>query len=564
MIESRSQFFVSLGPVQTVSSRFHKEHLVLLAIAGLYLYSFPYFPGLQSANELPRVYLTQAMVEEGRFAIDSGVSRWGSTADVSRAHGQYYSNKAPGSSMLAIPPYMVLRAVKRAQGSEPTLAEMMWVSRISTGVVPTLLFLVLLAAFLARFTDSRDARRIAVVGYALGSMAMVYSVLFIAHQLSAVCIGTAYILGVRVVEDRRDSRLMLAAGFAAGCAPLVDYQAAFAGVPLAIYLIWSLVIRPPSGRPGRAIGRPPPPRKVDLRRGRGDRLGGHLSGRRPGGDLARRRPGALALAVLGSIPPVVLLLWYHQQAFGSPFATGYDYSQTFAHFHQKGFLGITELRWEAFHSSTVGSNNGLFTFCPLLILAIPGWILMARRRLHAQLALTASVVVIYLLFLSSINFWRGGWQIGPRYITAMLPFMMVPVTVAVDAACRRSATRALVLALMVVGIAVYTLTSAMFPYFPEKFSNPLYEVTLGLIADGHAPWNLGWIFGLRGTASLIPLLAILAAVLGFTAVPRRALWRSGLLGLAGGVAIVGLYRFMPDGGPAAANAYQWITSIMPR
>lgn len=530
------------------------DYVVLLAITGLYLYSFPYFPGLQSANELPRVYLTQAMVDEGRFAIDSGVSRWGTTADVSRARGHHYSNKAPGSSMLAIPPYLALRAIKRASGSEPTLAEMMWVARVFTGIVPSLLFLALLAAFLARFTWSRDARRIAVVGYALGSMAMVYSVLFIAHQLSAVCIGTAYILGVWVVEDHRDSRLMLVAGFAAGCAPLVDYQAAFAGVPLALYLFWGLILWPrhAAPRPGLDGRRPPAPRPVGPRALRPDHPG------RP-----RRRPGALVLAVIGAIPPVALLLWYHQRAFGSPFATGYDFSQTFAHFHQEGFLGVTELRWKAFHSSTVGSNNGLLTFCPLLILAIPGWVLMARRRLHGQLALTLSVVVIYLLFLSSINFWRGGWQIGPRYITAMLPFAMVPVTVALDAACRHPAARALVLALMVVGVAVYTLTSAMFPYFPEKFANPLYEVTLRLIADGRAPWNLGWLFGLRGTASVVPLFVVLAAVLGFTAVPRRCSWRSGLLGLAGGVIIVGLYSLMPDGGPAAEKAYQWITAIMP-
>src|SRR6185312_2214368 len=71
----------------------------------------------------------------------------------------------------------------------------------------------------------------------LGSMAMTYSILFIAHQLSAVCIGTAWIVCVWVIEDGLDARWMVAAGFAAGAAVLVDYQAALAGVPIAAYVI---------------------------------------------------------------------------------------------------------------------------------------------------------------------------------------------------------------------------------------------------------------------------------------------------------------------------------------
>ncbi|HWN70608.1 MAG TPA: hypothetical protein VNM90_23370, partial [Haliangium sp.] len=166
---------------------------LLLAIAWLYLYSFPYFPAIHSANELPRVYLTWAMVEEGSVAIDTPVQRWGTTVDVSPAHGHLYSNKAPGSSMLAVPAYVALEGIEAALGGEPTLAEMVWACRVFTGVLPSLLFLVLFGRFLGRFAGP-DARRLAVVGYALGTMAMTYSVLFIAHQLSAVCIGTAYVL----------------------------------------------------------------------------------------------------------------------------------------------------------------------------------------------------------------------------------------------------------------------------------------------------------------------------------------------------------------------------------
>lgn len=494
---------------------------LLLAIAFLYLYSFPYFPAIHSANELPRVYLTWSMVEEGTVAIDTPVARWGTTVDVSPAHGRLYSNKAPGSSMLAVPAYLALKAAHGVIGGEPTLAEMVWTCRVATGVLPSLLFLILLGRFLARFTGP-DGRRLAVVGYALGTMAMTYSVLFIAHQLSAVCIGTAYILIVRVVEDGRDLRWLIAAGAAAGAAPLVDYQAAFAGVPLAVYLVWKL-----------AAGEP-------------------------------RRVRGVIYAAAGAAVPIAALLVYHWQAFGSPFKTGYDFSQTFAHFHQQGFLGMTELRWEAFVGSTVTADNGLVFLSPMLLLAVPGWIVLWRRGQGAQVAITLSVAVIYLLFISSINFWRGGWQMGPRYVTAMLPFLMVPVAAALDAASQRWPWRAGGVALVTVSVAVYGVSCALFPHFPEKFANPLYELVLRLLGDGLSPYNLGWLLGLRGPLALAPYLAVLAAVIAHAAWPERGRWKSALLGLAGAAVILAAYGAAPRGGPAAERAYQWVTTTFPR
>ena len=38
--------------------------------------------------------------------------------------------------------------------------------------------------------------------------------------------------------------------------------------------------------------------------------------------------------------------------------------------------------------------------------------LMARRRDWGPLAVTLACAVIYLLFISSLNFWRGGWSSG--------------------------------------------------------------------------------------------------------------------------------------------------------
>lgn len=499
-----------------------KRFLLAILLAAAYLYPFPYFEEMRSANELPRVYLTMAMVDEGRFAIDTGAARWGHTVDMSPHGDHVYSNKAPGSSMLAIPAYVAVKGVSALMGTEPSLAVLTWSFRVATGVVPTLLFLLLLWHFLGRFAPSPATRRLLLVGYGLGSMALIYSILFIAHQLSAVFIGTAYILSVWVVEQqRREPRWLLAIGLAAGAAVLCDYQAAFAGVPVAVYLLW------------------------------------HLVGRAP------RRWGAVLLAGLGAAIPIGVLLLYHWQAFGDPLRTGYDASEAFAHFHQRGFLGMDRLRAEAFVGSTLSMDNGLFVLCPMLLLAIPGWVLLARRRDWWHLGVTLSVAVIYLLFISSIVFWRGGWQVGPRYVTVMLPFLMVPIAVAVAAAERRWWQRGAVVGLIGVGVVVYASAAVTFPHWPEKFANPLYELVFRLLAEGHLPASFGSILGLGGTASVVPFFLLVGGLLGWAALPSRSHWRSAAVGAALCVLIVSLYGLAPGGGARAEQAYDWVVSVMP-
>ncbi len=502
------------------SSRWLARRWWAIALVLVFVYAFPHYPSIRSANELPRLYLVMAMADDGTFAIDKGVARWGSTADVSPSRGHHYSNKAPGSSMLALPAYVALRGVTHAvAGREPTLGEMMWTFRIWTGVIPTLLFLWLLWGFLARFVpDDPDgsARRSALAIYAIGSMAIVYSVLFISHQLSAVCIGAAWILTVRVVDDGDDPRWMLAAGALAGAAPLVDYQAVFAAVPIYIWATIQLVER-------------------------------------------RRGLAPFVWAAIGAAAPIAILLLYHDAAFGSPLRTGYAASETFAFHHQKGFLGMDRLRWEAFTGSTVAPDNGLVVFCPALLLAIPGWVLMVRRRMQAHVLVTVAITVIYLLFISSINFWRGGWQLGPRYITAMLPFLVPPIAVTLGAVARWPALRGAALGLGGVGVFIYTASIVEFPHFPEKFKNPLYEVTLRLIGDGLAAPNLGQLAGLPGGWSLVPFALLVAALWGAALLGPRGAWRPRLVAVGVAVAVTGAvvlaYGGFRGGGRVADDAY---------
>lgn len=564
---------------------FLARHGWLIAIAVTYLYVFPYFPKIQSANELPRVYLVKAIADDHTFAIDRGVARWGGTADVSPSGGHAYSNKAPGSSMLAAAPYLAVRLV----AGEPSLATSMWISRVFAGIVPALVFLMLMYGFLERYVPDAAIRQLVCIAYALGSMAMTYSILFYSHQLGAVCIASAWILAVEVAERRRGLRALAAAGALAGCAVLVDYQAVFAAVPIAVHVVVKL-----SQWPRRELLR------------------------------------AIAVAVGCAMVPIAILLAYHAVCFGSPFRTGYDASTTFAFHHQQGFLGITKLRWDALVGSFLKIDNGLFTLAPWLVLAFPGAYLLARgskeraaavdpaarRRGVIELAvglalvslgaaiylagleraglvkpfvqgpivvgtiavarglarlfkgaergtaaLGLSVIVIYVLFLCSINFWRGGWGVGPRYITAMLPFAL-PL-VAVMLAWLRSYPIAFgaVAGTIVVGVAIYTLSSVTFPYWPDNMKHPLYEVTFRMLREDLVAPNVASALGIEGVLGIAPVLAVVAGVLGW-AIYRAAGW----LGLAIAPVVAALwlaaYGLLPHGGAEADRAFKTVRAAV--
>lgn len=475
-----------------------------LAIATAYLYLFPHFPEIRSANELPRVYLVQAMADHGTFAIDRYLDPRLPLADVSPANGHKYSNKAPGTSMIVVPFYWV---VSRIAGP-PSFDVTMWLCRVVSGVIPAILFLALLARFLAQFAPDPNVRRIVLVAYAFGTMAMSYSQLFIAHQLSAVCVASAWIIALEACNGSRTTPAFFAAGLLAGCAPLVDYQAAFALVPLGVHVLFA------------------------LRRGMVRRI--------PNGGMLR----PIVLLAIGAAIPIAILLAYHTACFGSPLRTGYDASKTFAVYHQEGFLGITKLRAAAFWGTTVLPHFGLFSLSPWLLLVFPGFVALWRRGMRDVAITCAVTLVVYILFITSINFWRGGWSVGPRYITVALPFLLPPIAAQLEEWRARLVPMTIAVALIFVGIAIYTLATATFPYWPEVFENPFHELTLRLLGDGLVAPNAGTWVGLPALVSLVPLALIIGALLG-PALRALGGWRLFAFAAPLAFAILMAYRWFP-------------------
>jgi len=260
---------------------------------------------------------------------------------------------------------------------------------------------------------------------------------------------------------------------------------------------------------------------------------------------------ALGIAAAAAAIPLAILLWYHRVCFGSPFRTGYDTSQTFAHFHKQGFLGMTRPHADAFWGSFFTADNGLFVLSPWLVLAVPGAVLLWRRGQRAMTLTCVAVALIFVFFISSITFWRGGWGVGPRYVTAMLPFLLPLVATTFDALRTRGLALGAVCGTIVSAVVVYTLSAATFPYWPDALKNPLYEVTFRLVHDRAFAPNvlsaLGW-FGIA------PFVLGAFALAGW-AIQRAAGWRGLALACVVGAAILGAFALAPRTPDHGQRAY---------
>src|SRR5262249_43839222 len=162
-------------------------------LAAMVLVAAAYFvPRGISWNEDSHLFLAASIVDRGALNIDPLASY---TGDIASAHGHFYSDKAPGLSLLAVPVYAVLKYA--LLGGRPlaalyTLAEtqrvdflVRYLLALVYAGVPTAIVTTLLYRFLPRLGVSvRWSAALALI-YGLGTIALPFAGHFFSHQLAA-------------------------------------------------------------------------------------------------------------------------------------------------------------------------------------------------------------------------------------------------------------------------------------------------------------------------------------------------------------------------------------------
>jgi hypothetical protein len=465
-----------------------RRSLAVVALCAIaYLYVFPYHPKIGNPNEKLRLYMTAAIVEEGSYAVNTFRQRWGWVNDAALVDGKFYSVKAPGTSFLGVPAYYVYHRIQQARGAKVNLHVATWLVRVTAVIFPTLLFLFFFHRWLGRHSSREWLVDGTTLGLALASPAYAYAVMFVSHTLTASAVFVAFSLLEGMARERRCSgREAFLAGLFTAAITLLAYPAVLLSL---LFSLWALVRVRPYKR--------------------------------------------LVPFTVGGLLPTLAVMHFHWKAYGSPFKTGHLTleNKAFSAGHEEGLMGATSPSLEGLVGLTLDPRQGLFPLAPWLLFAVVGFVVLAKRRSGREAGLIALVgCLLVYLFTASLNIWHAGWSIGPRYLAPLLPLLAFVALVGAERLCERwpRATASLFVGGLGVGLLASGIASAYYPHIPVDMLRMLPDLFLVAFRHDYAPYNALNLLGVWGTLSMVPLFALLLAVLGrmlFAAHREQPSWR---------------------------------------
>ena len=403
-----------------------RERRIALAVGIIAFGAYAFFFGGSGFNQNATLDQARAIVEQHTLAITAYASN---TADLSEHNGQLYPNKAPGTSFLAVIPYAILYPIERAAGAAfgtvPLLTLNLYV--VTVAVCGTLGAVIAAAMFIAARRRGASARRAIAISFltAFGTPLFAYATMLFLHVPSTAFLLLAHLAVFYAARPRP-----VAAGLAAGAAGLTNYLC----IPVALILGIALLVR------------------------------------------SKNRVRDALLYAAGGLPGAALLSWYHYRAFGGPFSLPIE-SENPAFLDKDAFLGIMNMpRADALWGVTFSPYRGLFFLSPLLLLAIVG---LFRMRPRLEAVTIAAVSAFFLLFNASFNGWHGGYAIGPRYITPIIPLLALGLVYV--------PWKAVLGLLGAVSMAMNLIATAVDPQPPDSVMNPIRDYALPLLVYGAVP-----------------------------------------------------------------------------
>jgi hypothetical protein len=446
-----------------------------LLIAAVLFVSYAYFYQGTGWNQDSHFALARALVEQRTVRIDQYQN---TTGDKAYYQGHYYSDKAPGLSLAALPAVAASAHWARwlhvypwkIAGFQLYFATLLTCS-LAIALAAATLFLVLLG-----WAMTPGAAIFAVVVFGLGTPMWIYATQFWGHALASACLLFAFAAADslrRVAGLRTRSGLAGVVGLAAGWAVVSEYPAA---IPAVLIGLMALVHSRNSAANKKSFYYP-----------------------------------AAALCITAGLCLAVILI-YQKVAFGSPLRLGYEYVVNYQETLHQGALGLSYPKLHPLVALLFGKRCGLLLFAPILALAPLGFRLLWRAGLpRLSLGVSAAIAIYYLLFNASYLYWQAGASFGPRYLSPGLPFACLFL-----APLWQRATRPLKMALAAIaayGILVALAGATTTPMISEAVSFPI-PVSLGAFTRGRVyheggAWNLGVRLGLHGLWTVAPLTGIL-------------------------------------------------------
>jgi hypothetical protein len=376
--------------------------------------------------------------------------------------GHYYSARAPGLALFALPFYdtlNVLQAESLAEKSEAQRGsdEMIYLIGLWANVLPGLLLLVLVWRVAERFEPGYGVAAAVVLG--LGTMVLPLSTLLFSHVFAAFLGFAAFVLMMRERDGPPSALLLALAGLAMGYAVASEYPLFFVAIVLGLYLLSRRDTLSPIG-------------------------------------IARRAGAYIAGGVVGILP----LLFYNHYAFHS--WTHLAYSDVPR--QQKGFFGIGLPSLKVL-ATLLTDSRGLLTLSPVLVMAAIGTVVLYRRGRRAEALTITGICLCYLIYNSGYYLPFGGGFMGPRFLTTMLPFLACPLGIALK---RYPGPTIALAAISITTTVIATITHPLVGYENETviwtrlLGNGAFQPTLASAIGLGRSWGAIWPFFLAAAGGV--------------------------------------------------------------
>jgi hypothetical protein len=455
-----------------------------VALAAILLVGLAYATMIQSFswNQTSHYDLIRSLDKDGT-TIDAYQQN---TGDKVFYKGHWYSARAPGLALFALPFYHTLNVVEADSWARTHKAlrgddDMIYLTGLWGNVLPGVLLLLLLWRTAERFQPGFGVA--AAVALGLGTIVLPLSTLLFSHVFASFLGFAAFALMLRERDGPPSPALLGLAGLAMGYAVASEYPLLLVAAVLGLYLL--------SRRDALTL------------------LG-----------VARRAGAYIAGGLIGIVP----LLLYNHYAFRS--WTHLAYSDVPR--QQHGFFGIALPSLKVL-ATLLFDSRGLLTLSPVLLMGAIGTVLLYRRGWRAEAVTIGGVCLCYVGYNSGYYLPFGGGFMGPRFLTTMLPFLAVPLGIAFK---RFPGPTIALAAASIATTLTATITHPLVGYETET-------VIWGrLLREGVFQPTIASAYGLgRGWGAIWPFLLATGAALALAAyaAPRVALTptalRAGLLAL---------------------------------
>jgi hypothetical protein len=431
-----------------------------------------------SWNQTSHYDLIRAL-DKGTTTIDAYQQN---TGDKVLYRGHWYSARAPGLALFSLPFYKTITflgadTLARESQAQRSDDEMIYFVGLWGNVLPGLLLLLLVWRVAERFEPGYGAATAVILG--LGTMVLPLSTLLFSHIFSALLGFAAFALMLRERDGPPSIALLGLAGLAMGYAVASEYPLFFVALVLGLYLL--------------------------SRRDALNAMG------------VLRRAGAY---IVGGLIGIVPLLLYNRYTFHS--WTHLAYSDVPR--QHKGFFGIGAPSLKVL-GTLLFDSRGLLTISPVLLMGAIGTVLLYKRGKRAEALTILGICICYVGYNSGYYLPFGGGFMGPRFLATMLPFLAVPIGLALK---RFPGPTVVLAAISITTTVIATITHPLVGYENETVVWTRY------LGQGSFQATIASAFGLgRGWGGIwVFLLAAGGAVLLAARATPRLRFSGGELGAA--------------------------------